>query len=79
MENENQKPQNGAALPSEGSSVVPEQTRDENEIKEGNPAKQRPEFGGKAGNNTANSDAQVPTANDGKPNGPQDGLEDLTD
>jgi hypothetical protein len=63
---ENSKPQNGAARPSEGSSAQKSDAQGKNpEVKEGNPAQQRPEYGSDAGPNTSTRDDQLPSLNDG--------------
>ncbi|WP_169306895.1 hypothetical protein [Pedobacter polaris] len=56
MENENKNSQNGSAQPSEGSSVPKGQPQGEkNEVKEGNPAQQRPKYGADGGPKYFNS------------------------
>jgi hypothetical protein len=66
MENQNKDPQNGTSRPSEGSSVPKGQAQDEKtQIKEGNPAQQRPEYGADVGPNTSTRDDQLPSINDG--------------
>ncbi|RZK56990.1 MAG: hypothetical protein EOO91_11020 [Pedobacter sp.] len=66
MENQDQKPQNGAAQPSVGSKVPKGQAQDEKtEVKEGNPAQQRPQFGADEWPNTDTRDEQLPSLNDG--------------
>ncbi|RZJ19792.1 MAG: hypothetical protein EON51_16655 [Acinetobacter sp.] len=66
MENQNNKPQNGASQPAIGSNVPKGDAQDEKtEVKEGNPAQQRPAHGSDAGPNTDTRDEQLPSLNDG--------------
>jgi len=66
MEEANQKPQNGAAHPAEGTSVPKGNPQNENPtIKEADPNQQRPKYGADAGENTANGQGQLPSLNDG--------------
>mgnify|MGYP003575537756 CR=1 FL=1 len=66
MENDKEKPQNGAAQPSKGTSVPKGEAQGKkNEVKEGDAEKQRPEFGADGGTNTSSREDQLPSLNDG--------------
>lgn len=66
MENQDKKPQNGASQPSVGSAVPKAKAQDEKtEVKEGNPAQQRPTYGADEWPNTDTRAEQLPSLNDG--------------
>lgn len=66
MENEKDKPQNGAAQSSQGSSVPKGKPQGErNEVKEGDASQQRPAFGADGGPNTSSREDQLPSLGDG--------------
>lgn len=70
MENDKENLQNGAARPSEGSSVPKGESQGkENEVKEGYAAKQRPEYRADGGTNTSSREDQLPSLNDGAASG----------
>lgn len=68
MENKDktQAPANGAAPSAEGSAAPIAKPHDKNpEVKEGNSAQQRPEFGSDAGPNTSSREDQLPSLENG--------------
>lgn len=70
MENENNKPQNGAANSSTGSDIPKGKTQNEKtEVKEGNPNQQRPAYGADGGNNTSSRTDQLPSVDNKGPQG----------
>ncbi|MES2447709.1 MAG: hypothetical protein V4546_11050 [Bacteroidota bacterium] len=80
MENDNKKPQNGSANSSRGADVPKADSQNEKmEVKEGNPAQQRPNHGTDGGNNTSSSEDQLPSIDNKGPEGSDADSDQLMD
>lgn len=80
MENENEKPQNGASNTSTGAAIPKGQPQDQKkEVKEGDPNQQRPEYGADGGINTSSRADQLPSIDNKGPQGSDADSDQLMD